>query len=362
MQRKYKILYSEWIFVIVYWIIIFYLYYIFVFIGYGHLFVENVLTQYVKSGYIHYELWIQAILFGLSFNLINTFTDRSQIRRKPLWKIITIKSLLYLAAVTISELFVVTIFYSLGITDKNYFHFLEISTPGFIFSFITYFFFSILFINFFLQMNRKIGPGNMFNLLIGRYHKPRDEKRIFMFLDLVGSTTIAEKLGHNIYSQFLRHCFHDLTEIVLKYQAEIYQYVGDEVVMSWTEKNGLDGMNCIKTFFAFENELQNRREFYLDQFGIIPQFRSGLDMGIVTVAEIGDIKREIAFHGDVLNTAARLQSISKNYGCKMLISDHLAKSLHSTDGFVKQFLGEVKLRGKQTRTKVYCIDLEKINV
>jgi adenylate cyclase len=211
-------------------------------------------------------------------------------------------------------------------------------------------------------MNRKIGPGNMLNLLIGRYHKPRDEIRIFMFLDLVGSTTIAEKLGHKTYSHFLRHCFHDLTEIVLKYQAEIYQYVGDEVVLSWKEKNGLERMNCIKTFFAFEKEIQNRKQFYLDRFGMIPQFRSGLDMGVVTVAEIGDIKREIAFHGDVLNTAARLQGISKNYDCKMLISDHLANNLHSTDGFTKQFLGEVKLRGKQERTKVYRVDLEKINV
>jgi len=85
-------------------------------------------------------------------------------------------------------------------------------------------------------------------------------------------------------------------------------------------------------------------------------------MGTVTVAEIGDIKREIAFHGDVLNTAARLQGICKNYDCKMLISDSLAKNLNSADGFNKQLIGEIKLRGKQDRTKVYQIDREKINV
>ena len=47
-----------------------------------------------------------------------------------------------------------------------------------------------------------------------------------MFLDLVGSTKIAERLGHKTYSRFIRHCFHDLTDIVLRYKAEIYQYVG----------------------------------------------------------------------------------------------------------------------------------------
>jgi adenylate cyclase len=362
MQRKNKILYSEWIFVNVYWVVIFYLYYIYIFWGYGHLFKENVLSKYVDSGYVHFEILIQSILFGLAFNLINSITDKTQIRRKPLWQIILVKSVFYLAAVFITEMFIVSLFYYLGITEKNYFEFAVIATPGLYVSFMAYFLFSILFINFFLQMNRKIGPGNMFKLLIGRYHTPREEKRIFMFLDLVGSTMIAEKLGHKTYSHLLRHCFHDLTDIVLKYKAEIYQYVGDEVVLSWTEKNGLTSLNCIKTYFSFENEINNRKQYYLDRFNIIPQFRTGLDMGLVTVAEIGDIKREIAFHGDVLNTASRLQGICKNYDCKMLISDNLAKNLNSTDGFSKQLIGEIKLRGKQERTKVYRIEREKINV
>jgi adenylate cyclase len=362
MYRKNRILYTEWIFVITYWIVVFYLYYVYIFWGYGHLFKENALSQYFDSNYIHIEIIVQSVLFGLAFNLINTITDQTKIRRQPLWKIISIKSVFYLAAVFLTEMLIVDLFYLLGITEKNYYEFSIIATPGLYISFLSYFIVAILFINFFLQMNRKIGPGNMFNLLLGRYHQPREEKRVFMFLDLVGSTSIAEQLGHNTYSQFLRNCFHDLTDIVLKYHAEIYQYVGDEVVLSWTEKNGLAHLNCIKAFFAFENEIQSKKKYYLDHFNIIPQFRAGLDMGYVTVAEIGDIKREIAFHGDVLNTASRLQGICKNYDCKVLISDTLAKSLNSQDGFSKQLIGEIKLRGKQDRTKVYRIDLEKINV
>jgi adenylate cyclase len=363
MYRKQNRLYAEWIFVTFYWLLIFYLYYVYVFWGYAPFFKDNILTQYASSGYVYYEILIQATLFSLAFNLINTITDRTNIRRKPLWQIILFKSIFYLAAIIITEMIVVSVFFILGITEKDYFQFMEIATPSLLISFLTYFLFSIIFINFFLQMNRKIGPGIMFKLLIGRYHNPREEIRIFMFLDLVDSTMIAEKLGHKTYSHFLRHCFHDLTDIVLKYKAEIYQYVGDEVVLSWTEKNGLERLNCIKTFFAFENALEKGKDFYLKRFQYIPRFRAGLDMGVVTVAEIGDIKREIAFHGDVLNTAARLQGICKNYDCKMLISDHLGNNLHSLDDYIsKQFIGEVKLRGKQERTKVYRIDIEKENI
>ena len=352
MYRKNRILYAEWIFVITYWIIVFYLYYIYIFWGYGHLFTDNILKQYFDSKYIHIEIIVQSVLFGIAFNLINTITDQTKIRRQALWKIISIKTVLYLVAAFLTEMLIVDLFYLLGITEKNYYEFHTIASPGFYISFLSYFLFSILFINFFLQMNRKIGPGNMFHLLIGRYHKPREEKRIFMFLDLIGSTTIAESLGHKEYSHLLRHCFHDLTDIVLTYRAEIYQYVGDEVVLSWSEKNGLSNLNCIKSYFAFENQLNKKSDEYLNRFKIVPRFSAGLDMGTVTVAEIGDIKREIAFHGDVLNTAARLQGICKNYECKILISDDLARNLNATDGFNKKLIGEIKLRGKQERTKV----------
>ena len=78
-----------------------------------------------------------------------------------------------------------------------------------------------------------------------------------------------------------------------------------------------------------------------------PFFKCGVDCGEVTVAEIGDIKREIAYHGDVLNTAARIEKLCTPQKKKMLISEYLEKVLpKELDGFGKELIGEFELKRK----------------
>lgn len=172
-----------------------------------------------------------------------------------------------------------------------------------------------------------------------------------------GSTTIAEQLGHKAYSRFLRDCYHDLTDVVLANRAEIYQYVGDEVVLSWGVQEGLDDLSCLKTFFAYEEKLQDRESYYRQRYATSPEFKGGMDMGIVTAAEIGDIKREIAYHGDVLNTASRIQGQCKVFEKSLLVSGNLARNLTRMNGFVKNLVGELELRGKKKAVAVYSIGI-----
>ena len=179
-----------------------------------------------------------------------------------------------------------------------------------------------------------------------------------MFMDLQGSTAIAERLGHNKYSQLMQNCFHDLTDIVIKYEASIYQYVGDEVVLTWDMRTVLKDLNCIKSYFAFERKLQSREEFYMKNFDITPFFKCGIDCGEVTVAEIGEIKREIAYHGDVLNTAARIEKLCSQQKKKMLISEYLEKELpNELNGFSKELIGNFELKGKSEKINIYSITL-----
>ena len=63
-------------------------------------------------------------------------------------------------------------------------------------------------------------------LLTGRYHYPVEETCIFLFADVVGSTGIAERLGHMAYSSFLRDCFSDISEAILAWKGEVYQHAG----------------------------------------------------------------------------------------------------------------------------------------
>ena len=216
-------------------------------------------------------------------------------------------------------------------------------------------------INIFKQIDLKFGPGNLLKLLLGRFHKPQRDHRIFMFLDLKSSTSIAEKLGHIQVSQLLQDCFTDLT-IVRDYKAEIYQYVGDEVVLSWSMSHGLENMNCIKAYFMFQNLLESRSDFYKKKYGLVPFFKAGLNVGDVTIAEVGQIKREIAFHGDTLNTASRIQGMCNDYQKGLLLSQALKELIEERKELKIHMVGEVMLRGKSEPLKIYSIDEIELNV
>jgi adenylate cyclase len=95
----------------------------------------------------------------------------------------------------------------------------------------------------------KFGQDVFWNMIRGRYNTPKQEKRIFMFLDINSSTSIAEQLGDEKYHAFLKDFFADFTYPILDNKGSIYQYVGDEVVVAWKYKNGIENMQCINCFF-----------------------------------------------------------------------------------------------------------------
>ncbi|GAA4278596.1 adenylate/guanylate cyclase domain-containing protein [Aquimarina mytili] len=203
----------------------------------------------------------------------------------------------------------------------------------------------------------KFGKGVFLKMLLGKYKNPQEERRIFMFLDLKDSTTIAENLGHFKYSQFIQDCFYDLNEVVPKYDAEIYQYVGDEAVLSWPYKKGLANNNCIDLFFAFQQKKQSKSQYYLDKYGIVPEFKAGLHGGTLMVTEVGVIKKEIAYHGDVINTSARIQAECNKHHVLLLISEKLLKDLKISKHLSSTFLGSVLLKGKQEKVNIHTINM-----
>ncbi|MEH0158689.1 adenylate/guanylate cyclase domain-containing protein [Limibacter armeniacum] len=207
-------------------------------------------------------------------------------------------------------------------------------------------------INLIAQIKDKLGPGVFFHLMTGKYQIPKEEDRIFMFIDLNNSTQLAEKLGHLKYSQMLQEYYRDLTDSIFKYGAEVYQYVGDEVVLTWKTKEGLKKANFIRLFFDFQDKIKQKAQVYTDKYGVVPSFKAGANMGLVTVAEVGIIKKEIAYHSDVLNTASRLMYKCQELHEKFLITEKLAKAIPS---LVYVNLGSVPLKGKSKEVNVCAI-------
>lgn len=195
------------------------------------------------------------------------------------------------------------------------------------------------------QVNLMLGEGNLLRLLRGKFYTPSEEERIFMFLDLQSSTTLAEQLGHVRYSMLVQDCFNDLGTAITD-ETEIYQYVGDEAVLTWKLSEGIKNQNCLQTFFSFKELLTKKEDYYRKKYACLPFFKAGVHAGLVTVTEVGKYKKEIAYHGDAINTAARIQGQCNDLGSDLLLSESLKKLLQSEEYRFKP-MGSVPLKGKK---------------
>ena len=207
-----------------------------------------------------------------------------------------------------------------------------------------------------LHINDKFGQGVLWNMITGKYHRATTENRIFMFLDMKDSTPIAERLGNEKYHQFLKDVFSDITNPIIRNFGQIYQYVGDEVVISWPLDQGLIDNRCINCFFDVQAALNDLKLKYLDIYGVEPIFKAGIHHGRVVAGEIGVIKRDITYSGDTLNTTARMQAMCNNHKTKLLVSKSLAAKLKLT-GYNLRSIGSIELKGKQQSVELIAVAL-----
>lgn len=179
-----------------------------------------------------------------------------------------------------------------------------------------------------------------------------------MFLDMKSSTTIAESLGHIKYFELLDTYYNIMSDPIINSYGEVYQYIGDEIVISWKPGNGISEANCIKCFFDIRDQLNKQREVLLQEYGFEIGFKAGIHFGEVTIGEIGALKKEIVFTGDVLNTTARIQSLCKKLNADLLISGAIKELLpHSNYQYSSK--GEIELEGRNKKEELFSVALEK---
>jgi adenylate cyclase len=208
---------------------------------------------------------------------------------------------------------------------------------------------------FYTEVSDNLGQGVLNNFFTGKYHAPIEEERIFMFLDLKSSTTIAENIGHVKYFEMLKEYYADLSDAIIDHSGKVYQYVGDEIIVSWKLKSRAENNNCIECFFAIKAAIQKQAPKYNERFGRVPEFKAGFHLGKVTTGEIGIIKKEITFTGDVLNTTARIQGLCNEHKVDILLSGQLLKILDLPSTFQIVALGENELRGRDEKIELFTI-------
>ena len=94
---------------------------------------------------------------------------------------------------------------------------------------------------------------------------------------------------------------------------------------------------------------------YRKKYGFIPGFKAGYHYGPVIAGEIGDVKKEIVFHGDTVNTAARIRSECTRLRKDLLLSGDLLSRIAIDDILTPEMIGKIKLRGKEEEVELFTI-------
>lgn len=307
------------------------------------------------------------VIGGISISFIEFFVFIRPKKRMNFLSLVLAKALIYSLIFTILVLTVILVsrgiqFGYSNIVDAYYGsefqHFLYEEDLKFI---LTYALSLTILIIFIKEISKKVGREVLVNFISGKYYRPKTEDRIFMFLDINDSTTIGERLNGHDYHSFVNEFFKDIGESIITTKGEVYQYIGDEVVVSWSMKKGIKDANCLYTYFYARQTIKRMSEKYLKRFGVVPAFKASIHCGPVIRGEVGDIKSEIVFSGDVLNTTSRIEGLCRSLREPLLISQQLLEKL--PDFIKKSFVskGSFDLKGKEKEFQVYALANNKLN-
>ena len=200
-----------------------------------------------------------------------------------------------------------------------------------------------------------VGDRNFRQIVIGRYDRPRREERFFLFVDVVGSTPVAERLGPLVVHRSLDRVFRIASDPVDEHYGDVYQYVGDEMVVTWTVQEGRPGARPLACLFAIEAALAAAAPAFEREFGAVPKIRAALHAGEVVTGEIGGTRRSLVFHGDVMNTTSRIENLTRSLGREFLVSADALARLEGAARYAPEDLGPQPLRGREAPMRVYAV-------
>jgi class 3 adenylate cyclase len=168
--------------------------------------------------------------------------------------------------------------------------------------------------------------------------------------------TLAESMGELRMHQLLTRFFYDIDEAILAHGGEVHAYVGDEVIVTWRLSAKGQERRYLDCFFAIQDRIAEQADSYQREFGLMPNFRAGVHAGPVVISECGDSRRQVAYFGDTVNVAARLQEHCKEVGRALLVSADLLRLVGPGSDLVVEALGPTQLRGRAAAVEVFAVE------
>ncbi|GJD99715.1 hypothetical protein GMJLKIPL_1633 [Methylobacterium isbiliense] len=279
---------------------------------------------------------------------------QSRFRRLPTFLYVPVAELAYVAMIALGHGLGGLVVWSLGLSQEPFAVAVVPSLRVLVYALAV----SALLV-FVVRMRDLVGAEVFVNLMIGRYHKPVEEQRIFLFVDVVGSTAYAETHGALRAQAYLGAVFAALAEPVRRCQGSTDDFVGDMAMITWPMSRGLQDARCVACVFAIRDALAREAASWREQFGTVPEIRAALHGGSVVTAEVGVDRHKIAYFGDAVNVTARIETLCRTLDTPVLISADLLDRLpRLPDGIRARALGQHAVRGRDQALSVVALERE----
>jgi len=200
-----------------------------------------------------------------------------------------------------------------------------------------------------------VSPEVMGTLLDLKPHLRSESKNVcVMFLDIRNFTGFAEKRTPEEVVQYLESLFEFMIEIVNRHHGIINKFLGDGFMAVFGAPLS-DGRDCANALEA-AREILARVQQEADSGTILPTTVGiGLHAGEAVTGSIGSaLRREYTVIGDVVNLAARIEKLNKEFDSQLLISERVWAAF---DGGLAEAvpMGHVEVRGREQAIQVYQI-------
>lgn len=176
-----------------------------------------------------------------------------------------------------------------------------------------------------------------------------------MFADVVGSVGLARELGSIKFHAMLNQLFFELAAPIEQHFGTIRRYIGDEVMVTWPLRSAA-GAEPVQCAIDMLERVERRAPQFEDSFGSVPRLRIAMHCGPVVVGEMGDLKREIVYTGDTVNTTARIEGMAKELGAELVISAAVAESVGIPAGVSTRPLGSFTLKGRDEPIDLHAVE------
>jgi adenylate cyclase len=153
----------------------------------------------------------------------------------------------------------------------------------------------------------------------------------------------------------LTRFFYDIDPAITDHGGQVHAYVGDEVIVTWRVKGDKPQSRYLDCFFAIQDHIAANAEQYRAEFALVPGFRAGMHAGPVVVSQCGNSHRQVAYFGDTMNVAARLQGLCKEKERDLLVSGELLRLSNPAPDLVIEALGHTQLRGRAAPIEVFAV-------